>query len=204
MRVRITYRRKRAFLSLCSFPWSSRPHTHTCRHPPAGNMGFPGRHWLSSCLLSWGRAHRPLSSSLWMVRGCEKRCGDDWDSEAAAFSFLCELLFAQGQILSYLKVIWGPDMKRHMKRTVISLFLYSENHFFPFNYCILDKEFENITQAPVMRSLGVENAKTRKCLIPHMCLLRSPPTKKKNVWASPCWTTHTANTRRLFSHSLLT
>lgn len=54
-------------------------------------------------------------------------------------------------------------MKRHMKRTVISLFLYSENHFFfLFNYCILDKEFENITQAPVMRSLGVENAENAK------------------------------------------
>lgn len=168
MHVRITYRRKRAFLSLCSFPWSSRPHTRTCRHPPAGNMGFPGRHWLSSCLLSWGRAHRPLSSSLWMVPGCEKRCGDDWDSEAAAFSFLCELLFAQGQILSYLKVIWGLDMKRQMKRTTISLFLYSENHFLYNSF--LDKEFKNITRALVMRTLGVENAKMWKC---------PPPNKKR-------------------------
>lgn len=61
--VTITYRRKRAFLSLCSFPWSSRPHTRTCQHPPAGNMGFPKRRWLSSCPLSWGRVHRPPSSS---------------------------------------------------------------------------------------------------------------------------------------------
>lgn len=48
----ITYRRKRAFLSLCSFPWSFQPHTRTCRHPPAGNMGFPARRWLFSCPLS--------------------------------------------------------------------------------------------------------------------------------------------------------
>lgn len=73
MHIGITYRRKRAFLSLCSSPWSSRPHTRTCRHPPAGNTGFPRRRWLSSCPLSWGRAHHPLSSSLWMVPGCEKR-----------------------------------------------------------------------------------------------------------------------------------
>lgn len=64
MHVRITYRRKRASPSLCSFPWSSRPHTRTCRRPPAGSTGFPRRHWLSSCLLSWGRVHRPLASSL--------------------------------------------------------------------------------------------------------------------------------------------
>lgn len=63
MHVRITYRRKRAFLSLCSFPWSSRPHTRMCRHPPAGNKGFPRHHWLSSCPLSWGRVRHPLSSS---------------------------------------------------------------------------------------------------------------------------------------------
>lgn len=94
--------------------------------------------------------------------------------------------------------------KTHEKNHDFFIFVQWKSFFFFFYYCILDKEFKNITQAPVMRSLGVENAKTRKCLIPHMCLLRSPPTKKKNVWASPCWTTHTANTRRLFSHSLLT
>lgn len=60
---RITYRRRRAFPSPCSFPGSSRPHTRTCRRPPAGNTESPGLRWLSSCPPSWGTERRPLSSS---------------------------------------------------------------------------------------------------------------------------------------------
>lgn len=93
MHVWITYRRKRAFLSLCSFPWSSRPHIRTCRNPPAGNTGFPRHRWLSSCLLSWGRGHHPLSSSLWMVLGCEKRRGQVQPSEVT--SVKCKLFSAK-------------------------------------------------------------------------------------------------------------
>lgn len=74
MHIRIAYHRKRAFLSLCSFPLSSQPHIRMCQHPPAGNMGFPKCRWLSSCPLSWGMVRHLPSSSLWMVQGCENRC----------------------------------------------------------------------------------------------------------------------------------
>ena len=93
--IRITYRRKKAFLLLCSSPWSSRPHTHMCRRPPAGNMGFPRRRWLSSCPLSWGRAHHPLSSSVWMVLGYENR-----HISTAHFNY-CEGLHDHMKILIY-------------------------------------------------------------------------------------------------------
>lgn len=58
------YHKKRASPSLCSSPWSSPPHTRTCPHRPAGNMGFPGRRWSSWCPLSGGRARRLPSSRL--------------------------------------------------------------------------------------------------------------------------------------------
>lgn len=73
MHIRITYHRKRAFLSLCSFPSNSQPHTRMCRRPPAGNMGFPKRHWLSSGPLSWRMARHLPSSSLWTEQGCKNR-----------------------------------------------------------------------------------------------------------------------------------
>lgn len=73
MHIRITYHRKRAFLSLCSFPSNSQPHIRMCPHPPAGNMGFPKRRWLSSCPLSWRTTRHLPSSSLWMAQGCENR-----------------------------------------------------------------------------------------------------------------------------------
>lgn len=70
---RVTYRRKRAFLSPCSSPGSSRPCTRTCRRPPVGSTGFPGRRWPSSCPPSWGTVRRPLSSSWWRVQGWKIR-----------------------------------------------------------------------------------------------------------------------------------